>query len=41
LDRICEALELLRAQVGVLEQAADQLPTPSVDDHAARVGQRL
>ena len=41
LNRLGESLEVLRAEVSVLEQAADKLMTPWVDDHTARLGQRL
>ena len=36
-----EALEAVDAEVGVLEQAAEQAPGGRVDDHAARLGQGL
>ena len=40
-ERLGEALEPLRAEVGELEQAADQPARRLADHHAARLGQRL
>ncbi len=40
-ERLGEALETGRAEVGQLEQAADQAPGRLADDDAARVGERL
>ena len=40
-ERLGEALEPLRAEVGQLEQPADQPPGRLADHHAARRGQRL